>query len=217
VDVGYFDRNVTEAESLAISNSRKHLYGFLLGSTVATWIVNPENPIITIDSLQAWEILTGKTTSWRNIGWINQPINIYLPPLGDGAWNELTNFFHGSLKQLKANFWPNDSLIIEQVSKDPYALGFIGRQIFNGKVKKLRWVNPLLEDPVPANIGALQEGKYPFKIRLYYFTIGDKTDLASGFLSFMASNAGQRLISDNGFLPEMVPVRAVTLTGSGNK
>ncbi len=215
-DVGYFDRRISEAESLAVINSRKHLYSFLLGSTVATWIVNPQNRVNEIDSLQILEILTGKIKSWEEIGGKSQPINIYLPPLGDGAWAELEDFFGDALKQVDAHYWPNDSLIIERVSEDPAAIGFIGRQIFDSKVKKLRWVNPLLADAVNANIGTLQEGKYPFKIRLIYYTVADKTDLASGFLSFMASNIGQRLIADQGYLPEMVPARVVTLSSSEN-
>jgi ABC-type Fe3+ transport system substrate-binding protein len=54
-------------------------------------------------------------------------------------------------------------------------------------------------------------------MRLYYYTIADRTDLASGFLSFMASNQGQRVIADQGYLPEMIPVRVVTLSPSGEQ
>jgi phosphate transport system substrate-binding protein len=110
--------------------------------------------------------------------------------------------------------------VLANVKEDPNALGLVGRQIAgadNPQLKKLKWINPILADPVPANIGSLQEGKYPFQVGLYYYTIADRTDLASGFLSFMASNAGQRLIADNGFLPAMIPVRIVNLSSTGDQ
>jgi phosphate transport system substrate-binding protein len=216
IDVGYFDRSLEDAESLAVIKTRNHVYSFILGSTVATWIVHPRNPTSIIDSLQAFKILTGKVTSWKALGGSDAKINIYLPPLGDGAWMALENFFGAALSKVDAHYWPSDSLVLERVAEDPTALGFVGRPVSDPKVKKLRWRNPLLADPVAANIGSLQEGKYPFRISLYYYTIGDRTDLASGFLSFMASNVGQRVIADQGFLPEMVPARVVTLPPSGD-
>lgn len=215
IDVGYFDRPLSQAESLAVIKTRKQLHAFILGSTVATWIVHPKNPISVIDSVQAFRILTGQVTSWKALGGSNYRINIYLPPLGDGAWGALEDFFGAALSKVDAHYWPSDSLVLERVAEDPAALGFVGEPVYDTRVKKLSWRDPILAEPVVANIGSLQEGKYPFAIRLYYYTIGDRSDLASGFLSFMASNAGQRLIADQGFLPEMVPVRLITLPPAG--
>jgi len=215
-DAGYFDRYLSSAESLAVVKTRKQIHAFALGSTVATWVIHPKNSISTIDSVQAFKILAGQVTSWKDLGGRDSKINIYLPPLGDGAWKALEDFFDPSLTKVDAHYWPSDSLVLEQVAQDPNALGFVGKPVYDPKVKKLRWRDPLLADPVPANIGSLQEGKYPFSVSLYYYTIGDRTDLASGFLSFMASNVGQRLIADQGFLPGMVPVRVLTLSPSGD-
>ena len=214
-DAAYFDRDFSTAESLAVVQSRKHVYSFLLGATVATWLVNPANSITTFDSIQLLNVLSGKFTSWKDLGGPDHPINIYLPPLGDGAWETLEDFYGSVLTKVEAHYWPSDSLVLTNVMADPDALGLVGRQITsNPKVKKLKWINPLLADPVAANIETLQEGKYPFKINLYYYTIADHTDLASGFLSFMAGNIGQRLIADSGFLPGMIPVRIVNLSPS---
>lgn len=215
VEVGYFDRYLSDAESLAVVRTRGQLYAFALGSTVATWIVHPKNPISTIDSVQAIDILLGKMTSWKALGGPSGKINIYLPPVGDGAWQALEDFFDPYLTKVDAHYWPSDSLVLEQVAKDPNALGFVGKPVYDPKVKKLRWRDPLLAEPVPANIGTLQEGKYPFSVDVYYYTIGDRSDLASGFFSFMASNVGQRLLADQGFLPGMVPSRVLTLSPSG--
>jgi len=211
VDVGYFDRSLSEAESLAVVESRKHVYSFLLGSSVATWVVHPDNSAAVIDSLQALEILTGQITSWQALNGQDDSIQVYLPPLGDGAWTALEKFFGAALTKVNAHYWASDSAVLDQVSQDPAGLGFVGMPLRDSKVKKLRWRHPLLADPVPANISTLQEGKYPFRVNLYYYTIGDRTDLASGFLTYMSWNTGQRIIADQGFLPEMIPVRVVTL------
>ncbi len=216
-DIGYFDRNLSEAESLAIVQSRRHVYRFLLGSTIATWIVHPSNEVSELDSLQILDILTGKITNWHDVGGSDDEIDVILPPLGDGAWIALKEFFGDALGEVEAHYWPSDSAVVAEVANDPGGLGFVGRTIYDKRIKRIRWRDPLLADAVPANIGALQEGKYPFRVRLCYYTIADKTDLASGFLSFLASNAGQRLIADNGFLPEMIPVRIVNLSPSGDQ
>jgi phosphate transport system substrate-binding protein len=216
-DIGYFDRNLSEAESLAIVQSRRHVYRFHLGSTIATWIVHPSNDVSELDSLQILDILTGKITNWHDVGGSHDDIDIFLPPLGDGAWIALKESFSDALAEVEAHYWPSDSAVVAQVANDPAGLGFVGRAIYDKRIKRIRWRDPLLADAVPANIGALQEGKYPFRVRLCYYTIADKTDLASGFLSFLASNAGQRMIADNGFLPEMIPVRIVNLSPSGDQ
>jgi phosphate transport system substrate-binding protein len=219
-DAAYFDRQLSVAESLTVVANRRHIYSFLLGTTVSTWLVHPSNTVATIDSLQLLNILTGKFKSWSDLGGADEPIDIYLPPLDDGAWKTLADYYAGGLFSVAAHYWPNDSTVLAKVQEDPNALGLVGRQIAgadNPQLKKLKWINPILADPVPANIGSLQEGKYPFPVGLYYYTIADRTDLASGFLSFMASNAGQRLIADNGFLPAMIPVRIVNLSSTGDQ
>ncbi len=179
--------------------------------------MHPQNAAVSVDSTQLLEILTGRVNSWKLLGGEDQPITVYLPPLGDGAWQALQSFYGSALTRLEAHYWVSDSAVIEQVAKDPGGLGLIGIQPPVPKIKKLKWRHPLLADPVPANISTLQEGKYPFNIRLAYYTIADQTDLASGFLSFLAANQGQRLIADHGFLPEMVPVRIVRLSPSGDQ
>lgn len=217
-DAGYFDRQLSAAESLTVVASRKHVYSFLLGTTVATWLVNPANTVATIDSTQLLKILSGDITSWKDLGGADGPIHIYLPPIGDGAWLAIQDFLRGSLVHVEAHYWPNDSTVLANVKSDPAALGLVGMQITPiPELKKLKWVDPLLAEPVPANIGSLQEGKYPFRVGLYYYTIADRTDLASGFLSFLAGNVGQRLIADNGFLPAMIPVRIVNLSPTGDQ
>jgi len=214
-DCGFFDRYLSDAESLKVVKTRGQLFAFELGNTVATWIVNPKNRVSTIDSVQALDILLGKTTSWKALGGPAGKINIYLPPIGDGAWQALEDFFGPALTKVDAHYWPSDSLVMQDVARDPNALGLVGKPVYDPKVKKLRWRDPLLAEPVPANIGTLQEGKYPFSIGLYYYSTGDKSDLASGFFSFLASNDGQRLLSDQGFLPGMVTAHVLTLSPSG--
>jgi phosphate transport system substrate-binding protein len=216
-DVGYFDRTLSAEESLAVVATRKHLYSFLLGSTVATWIVNPVNQLAAIDSTKLLEIISGKTTTWNALGGSSENISVYLPQLGDGAWVALQDFFGKSLTKVEGHYLNSDSLVIDRVIKDPAALGLVSHPVSDSRIKKLKWQHPLLAESVPANVGSLQQGTYPFIIRLYYYTIADRTDLASGFLSFMAANVGQKIIADNGFLPGMVPVRVVTLTSNGDQ
>jgi phosphate transport system substrate-binding protein len=216
-DVGYFDRNLEAAESTAVAQSRRHVYRFHLASTVATWMVHPENPVAELDSMQILQILKGATANWRDVGGSDAAIEVLLPPLGDGSWMALQQFYGEALREVSAHTWPNDSLIVERVAEAPGALGFVGQAVYDERVKKIRWRDPLLADPVPANIGKLQEGKYPFRVPLCYYTIGDNTDLASGFLSFLASNPGQRVFADQGFLPEMIPVRIVNLSPHGDQ
>jgi len=210
----YLDRSLSEEESLAVTNTRDHVYSFLLGSTVATWIVHPDNPLVTLDSLQILRILTGEITSWKSVGGGGGDINVYLPPLGDGAWMSLVHFYGiQNLNEVNAHYWPTDSLVMANVAQDRQGLGLVGFQVIDRPgIKKVKWRNPLLADPVPANIGTLQQGRYPFQVRLKYYTIAERTDLAAGFLSFMAANPGQKILADNGFLPAQVPVRIVNLT-----
>lgn len=216
-DIGYFDRVLSKEESLAVVQSRKHVYSFLLGTTVATWIVNPGNSVIAIDSLQLLKILTGEITTWDAVGGPKEKINVYLPSIGDGAWSVMELYFGHALTKVEGHYWPADSLVILRVAEDANGFGLVGRQLDDARVKRLKWRHPLMANPIPANVGSLQQGTYPFKVGLYYYTIADRTDLASGFLSFMAANLGQRIIADNGFLPGMVPVRIVNLAPQGDQ
>ncbi len=215
--VAYLDRSLSEAESLVVVSSRKHVNLFILGSTVVTWIVNPQNDFKYLDSLQLLSILTGEFDSWKDLGGPDENLHIYIPPADDGAWLTLQNYFGDIQAKFLPQYQPSDSLIIQHVADDTWGLGMVGGSVAEGRVKKLKWKHPQLPDPVPANIGTLKEGSYPFSKSLCYYTVVERADLAGGFLSFISSNPGQRLLADKGFLPQMIPVRIVAPPAVGDQ
>ena len=90
-------------------------------------IVNPKNPVknLTIDQLS--QIYQGKITNWKEVGGDDLEIVVISRDSSSGtfeAWGELV--LNGAKVTPRAQLQASNGAIVQAVSKNKYALGYIG-------------------------------------------------------------------------------------------
>jgi phosphate transport system substrate-binding protein len=178
--------------------------------------------IITISQLK--EILQGKITTWKQLH-SNNPSLIEL--VFDNPTSGIVRLLQDSVvnvKTLPSNCFAveNNQAVVEYVSKKTNAIGLIGvewisdsdESTANKFLNTIRVMGVAREDefflPYQAYL-ALHE--YPLTRETIFISREARTGLASGFLSFVASDKGQRIVLKAGLVPATMPVRLVEING----
>lgn len=182
-------------------------------------IINNDNPdtLITIDKIKA--ILAGDS-SWDAPG--TGKMTVVFDHQNSG------NSRYMREKLMKGDKFPTNCFalnsnpqVIDYVSKNKQALGIIGvnwvsndnDSVTNNFLKKVKimWVSTTKEggyyQPYPAYI---KTGQYPLTRDVYMIKTEPYVGLCSGFLSFVTSDKGQRIIFHEGILPATVPTHIIS-------
>ena len=191
-------------------------------------ITNKDNPdtLITVNDIR--DILTGKTTQWREIYPASQLKDIRL--VFDNKNSSTVRFAVDSIckgaplsdqiKALKTN-----REVIDFVSKTPDAIGIIGVNWLSDRndstglsfSKEVRVMSVSAADKAtPADSykpyqAYLFYGDYPLARSIYVLLNDPRSALPWGFASFLASDRGQRIILKSGLVPATQPVRVVNI------
>jgi phosphate transport system substrate-binding protein len=191
-------------------------------------VVNPNNKD-TIFTLQALEqIMTGKITEWNQINPDSPlgPVSVVF----DNKNSSIVHYVADSIcrgQSLTGNLYALDSNldVVDYVSRNEDALGLIGVSWISDQddttqlsfLKKVRVVSLSKEEtatfdnsfkPFQAYI---YDKSYPLTREVYAINAEPRNGLATGFVSFLASDRGQRIILKSGILPATQPVRLVNV------
>jgi phosphate transport system substrate-binding protein len=184
-------------------------------------IVHPDNKDTLMTTDQLIGILKGEIKTWKQISKTSpaQTINVVFDKPNSGMIRFLNDSLV-ALPSLPSNCFAVDSnaAVVDYVSKTPNALGIID----------ISWISD--RDDATTNkflsvakvVGLSKGGEYfqPFQayISLKQYSLTRditmisreaRSGLASGFISFVASEKGQRIVLKSGLVPATMPVRIV--------
>jgi len=190
-------------------------------------IVNKNNPDSILSVQQLTSILNGKNTNWNELFSSSKLGKISVVFDNNGSSN--VRYLKDKLLDGK-DFAPScfasasNPAVIKYVEENSNAIGIIGvswisdfeskeSQAFLSKIKVLDITsskNPLYPDdyfkPYQAYIALSQ---YPLIREVYMISREGRAGLGTGFVSFVAGDAGQRIIRMAGLLPATMPVRLI--------
>jgi len=191
-------------------------------------IVHPSNPdsLFTVDQIR--KILLGEITDWNQInpGSKSGKINVVF----DNPKSSTVRFVVDSITktgklgdQLSALKYNTD--VVDYVSKSPGSVGIIGVSwvsdrrdpkclTFLSKIRVARISKAqkaTVENSFQPYQAYIATGEYPFRRIIYMILTEPRTGLASGFLSFVSSDRGQRVILKTGILPYTQVIRLVNV------
>lgn len=160
-------------------------------------IVHPSNPIqdITLDQLKA--IYQGQITNWKTLGGPDLQIVVVSRDTSSGTyevWEEKVmkkeRVYPGALLQASSG------AIVQAVSKNKYAIGYVGIGYVDATVKALS------VGGVPGNETTTLDGTYPISRPLYMFTRGWPEGAVLSFINYILNpQKGQKLVKEAGFVP----------------
>jgi phosphate transport system substrate-binding protein len=159
-------------------------------------IVHPRNKVqgLTIDQLS--QIYQGKITNWKEVGGDNLTIVVISRDSSSGtfeSWGHLV--LNNARVTPRAQLQASSGAVVQAVSKNRYAIGYIGLGYLNTSVKGLT-VNG-----ITASAKTALSKEYPVARPLYMYTNGQPAGEVADFLKFVLSPAGQKLVAKEGFVP----------------
>jgi phosphate transport system substrate-binding protein len=183
-------------------------------------IVNKDNPDSLIQWSQFEEILQGKISQWKQL-YSNSKLGdlqIVFDHPQSGIVRYLTDTLH--LKNLPKNCFAasTNEAVVDYVSKTKNAIGLIGLSWISDtddpSANKFLSTITVMEvsngeeylKPYKAYI-ALK--KYPISREVVMISREARTGLGSGFISYVASDVGQKIVLKAGLVPAKAPVRLV--------
>jgi phosphate transport system substrate-binding protein len=159
-------------------------------------IVNPKNKVKNLSVDQLSQIYQGKITNWKEVGGDNLQIVVVSRDSSSGtfeAWAEMV--LHKAKVTPKAQMQASNGAIVQAISKNKYAIGYIGLGYINKAVK------PLTVNGVQATTKTAVAKEYPVARPLYMYTNGQPAGETAKFVKFVLSPAGQKLVAKAGFVP----------------
>ena len=161
-----------------------------------TPIVHPKNRIngLTIDQLS--QIYQGKIKNWKEVGGDDLQIVVVSRDSSSGTFESWGNLVLNNAKVTpKAQLQASSGAVVQAVSKNRYAISYVGIGYLNQSVKALT-VNG-----IAASAKTALSKEYPVARPLYMYTNGQPTGEAANFIKFVLSPAGQKLVAKEGFVP----------------
>jgi phosphate transport system substrate-binding protein len=159
-------------------------------------IVNPKNRVrdLTIDQLS--QIYQGKITNWKEVGGDDLQIVAVSRDSSSGtfeSWSELV--LNKAKVTPRAQMQASSGAIVQAVSKNRYALGYIGLGYLDKTVKALT------VSGVTASATTAIAKTYPISRPLYMYTNGAPKGETAKFIAFVLGAEGQKIVAREGFVP----------------
>lgn len=160
-------------------------------------IVNAGNPITGLTRKQVEQIFTGDITDWSAVGGQPGKISIYTRNTSSGTysdWKELAmkkRDYAGSSQKMAGH-----EQIAAEVGKNPAGIGYVGLAYMKaGGIK----VIPI--DGVAPSVATVKNKTFPYSRPTFFYTNGDPSGEAKGFVDFTLSPKGQAIVGQVGFVP----------------
>lgn len=160
-------------------------------------VVHPSNPIKDLKKDQLKAIYKGEVKNWKELGGPDKEIVIISRDTSSGTyeiWEEKImkkeRVFPGALLQA------SNGAVVQSVSKNSNALGYIGIGYVNESVKALS------VDGIVGNKETALSGKFPISRPLFMYTKGQPAGEIKGFIDYVLNkDKGQKLVEESGFVP----------------
>ena len=160
-------------------------------------VIHKDNPVTNITMNQLKAIYDGSISNWKQLGGKDETIVVISRDTSSGTyevWQKKVMMKTDVRKD--ALLQASNGAVLSAVASNTKALGYIGFGYLNDSVKGVT-VNGI---ELTLNNG--KSGKYPISRKLFMY-INEKTisPEAKGFVDFILSKDGQKLVKDAGYIP----------------
>ena len=159
-------------------------------------IVNPKNKVKALSIDQLSQIYQGKIANWKEVGGDDLVIVVVSRDSSSGtfeSWGHLV--LSGAKVTPRAQLQASNGAVVQAVSKNRYAIGYIGLGYLNKSIKALT-VNG-----ITASAKTALDKSYPVARPLFMYTNGKPAGETANFIKFLLSPAGQKIVQKEGFVP----------------
>jgi phosphate transport system substrate-binding protein len=172
-------------------------------------LVHRENPVYALSFSEARALFTGQITDWAEVGGKPGWIRVYTTGVENGATAFVKDRLLGGAAFLEgAGRATTTRGVVDSVAQYADAIGYASMAEVDDRVKALP-LSPPEGGPLRVlNVETVFRKEYPLVRTFYFGTRGiPRDDLVSGFVSFVMSTRGQKIVVEKGLVPAAVPVR----------
>jgi phosphate transport system substrate-binding protein len=198
----------SEAERSAAAAKGKQFTLTPIAYDAFVFIVNEKNSLINISQWQIRDIYSGRTTNWKDINGIDEPVIAYQRPENSGSQTILQSIMRGDQLMrtvLDVEYIPRGMFgMIQKITSDYQnynsAIGYtflfyLTQMAGSSGVKALA-----LDGTIPTRL-AIQNKTYPFTQTVYAITTGNESENTKKFIEWILSAQGQELVEKTGYTP----------------
>lgn len=199
-DIAMASRDIKDKEAEAATANGRPPKHFLVAYDCIVPIVHPSNKVKNLTVAQLQGIYAGTITDWKDVGGDAGQIVVISRDTSSGTYDCWENkVMHSNDKKERvfpgALLQASNGAVVQAVSKNKLAVGYIGLGYLNKEIKQLS-----VESIMGSAETALNK-TYPISRGLNLYTPGEPKGDAKGVVDFMLSPAGQKLADETGFVP----------------
>jgi len=205
VDIGRASRNIKAKESKKYPD----LKSYLIGTDGVALVVNAENSIAGLSSVQVEQLFKGEINNWSGVGAGDGEVSLVSLGSEHGTYELFTKKFHlkgeatdGKISFGQAEAWVafSQDVAMNRVAHDANAITFASVGVANDfaaqgsvKVIPLDGVEPTAENVI--------SGIYKLSRPLLLLSKGEPTGESKDFITFMQGGECQAIVKKMGYIP----------------
>lgn len=174
-------------------------------------ILNPRNPLNTLNTEQLAQIFNGEISTWEALGGIGGAIHLYARDDRSGTYDTFKDLVlsrRGKPLAASAKRFESSEQLSDAVSQDPQGIGFIGLPYVR-QAKAVAIVDGDSQPMLPLN-SLIATEDYPLSRRLFfYLPPTTHNPWAKALVDFTQSSKGQAIVAANGFIAQRVQAISV--------
>ncbi|KIX12719.1 phosphate ABC transporter substrate-binding protein [Dethiosulfatarculus sandiegensis] len=195
-DIGDASRDMKKKEIKRAEDKGVTPVKHVVGLDCIVPIVNPSNQLRDLTLAQLKDIYTGKVKNWKEVGGADKPVVVISRDSSSGTfevWNK--KVLKKERVRPDAQLQASNGAVAQAVAGNKYAIGYVGIGYLNSKIKGLT------VGGVQASAKTAMDKSYPVARALFMFTNGQPKGDVKAFLDFVKSDAGQKIVKEEGFVP----------------
>ena len=190
-DIGMLSRALKDSEKTGSSLSE-----FVIGRDGIALIAYPSNPVSDLSLDQIKDIYLGNITNWKEVGGSDMEIVLIGRDSASGTREFFTEYVLDNEDSAKTmQEYSSNGAVKTAVSQTPGAIGYVSIEYIDDSVKAFTISG------VEATFENVISGVYEINRPLLLITNGEPEGLAKDFIEYILSDAGQKIIAENGFVP----------------
>lgn len=204
-------RELNEEEKRVVEKYKVPVHSWSFAMDAVAIIVNKKNEVSRMTFGQARDVFSGRTQNWKKLGGASQEIEPFVLSRNSGTSEFFLNtVVHDTLFAETAKRCTTSAQLVDIVSIRSNAIGLIGLSWLNDNVKAMEVaVNDSSTFAAPYQ-SSIYQGEYPLRRRVQIMsTDTGYAGLAHGFVTFVTSAQGQKIVRDAGLVPVTMPVKIV--------
>jgi phosphate transport system substrate-binding protein len=184
---------------------------FMVGYDALSVFVHKDNPMteISIEELQQMYMNGGKIAKWPDLGVSNIPgakgdeIILVSRQNNSGTYHYFREAIVGKKNEMRLGTVDMNGSkdVVDLIAKTPNAIGFSGMGYTTPAVKHLKISKKKGEKAVEPTIATTLDKSYPIARPMFMYTAGDPSPEVKKYLDWIASEAGQKIVVETGYVP----------------